>query len=281
MSTIAIDSAISMDSSIPQMIQEIFEIMSNPDSYTTKHTTSTSSIESIIHNFFKNQTSNFDKIESKHMPFVIDMLKKIMPTELKIDYSDLYDYFVKVEQMQSNPVCSCYLRNHDELEQYSDDDVVKSSELFMGFHCKSCGHFESEHKPCAKYVKTDDYCCDTCGLGKSQHTICTSYVGVVDDCTNCGFSWHNHQDLLDSMKVNDCGKFTPHVEYSYRCAGCIFNDTHHKYSTKFHHLNDDAKSKVADLFFELSADFISLTETERMKFYTEYYMVTRIITKCL
>ncbi len=261
--------------------QEIISIMANPSSYVESNskTSQAESFEVTMAGIVKKY--NNEQNQQINLTPIIEILKNIIPAELKIDYSDLMDYFKKVEQFQSNPICSCYVRNHDKLEEYEDDDVVKSSELFMGFHCKTCGHFDSEHKPCSKYVDTDDYWCETCGITKSSHTICMNYDGVVDDCNSCGFSWHKHQDKYDEMKIEDCGNFVPHPEYSSRCCNCIFNDTHHKYAKKFHLLNDKAKSKVADLWFDLTADFLSMTEAERIGLYSQYYIIVKMLTSHL
>jgi len=255
--------------------------MADPTSYVELKSkpSKTESFESTLTEIIEKY--NTQQIEQKHITPIVNALKNILPSELKIDYSDLMDYFVMVQKFQSNPVCSCYVRNHDKLEEYEDDDVVKSSELFMGFHCKTCGHFDSEHKACKKYVHTDDYCCETCGITKSLHTCCMNYDGIVDNCNLCGFSWHEHQNKYDGMKIEDCGNFVPHPEYTSRCSNCIFNDTHHKYTKKFHSLNDKTKSQVADLWFHITADFISMTETERMQYYNQFYMLTQIITNSL
>ena len=267
-------------------VQEIISVMTDPTSYIEPESKSstTESFESTIIEIIKkynHQQNEQNKQNQTNLTLIIEILKKIIPAELKIDYSDLMDYFKKVEQLQSNPVCSCYVRNHDKLEDYEDDDVVKSSELFMGFHCKTCGHFESEHKVCLKYIHTDDYWCETCGVTKSSHIVCMNYDGIVDHCNSCGFSWHTHEDKYDEMKIEDCGNFTPHSEYTSRCYNCIFNETHHKYTKKYHSLNSVSKSKISDLWFHISADFISMTETERLALYSQYYMIVKMLTNSL
>ena len=264
--------------------QELISIMTNPLSYIETGTKSSSeSIESSMFEIIKKYQPNNQQNQpnQSNLEPIIELLKKIIPSELKIDYSDLMEYFVNVQKLQSNPVCSCYVRNHEKLEQYGDNDIVKSSELFMGFHCKTCGHFDSEHKACAKYIHTDDYWCEICGLEKSLHIICMNYDEIDDNCNLCGFSWHDHQNKCDSMKIEDCGNFIPHLECKSRCNKCIFNETHHKYSKKFHELNSKSKSKVADLWFHITADFISMTETERLALYSQYYMIAKMLTNSL
>lgn len=265
-------------------IQEILTIMNDPASYVESKSqlsssSSSESFESIMFEIIRQYKQN-QHIEQNQTNFtpLIEILKKIMPSEMKIDYSDFAEYFVKVQSLQSNPVCSCYVRNHDHLEKYSDGDIIKSSELFMGFHCKTCGHFDTGHKPCDKYVHTDDYFCQTCGLESSKHTICMNYNGINEDCNTCGFSLHEHQDKYDKMKINDCGKFIPHSECSSRCTNCIFSATHHKYSKKYHSLNSISKSQVSDLWFDITSDFISFSETERLGLYAQYYMIVQMLT---
>jgi len=260
---------------------ELMTIMANPLSYIeTKPTSSkTESFESTITEIVKKY--NNQQFDQTHITPIIEILKKIIPSELKIDYTDLMDYFVVVQKFQSNPICSCYVRNHDKLEEYGDDVVVKSSELFLGFHCKTCGHFNSEHTVCKKYVHAEDYWCETCGLGKSEHSICMNYNNVDDDCNTCGFSWHEHQDKYDKMKIEDCGNFVPRLNCDSRCSNCIFNQTHHRYTKKFHLLNNDAKNNVGDLFFVLTADFLSMSEVERIEMYSQYYMITQMLTNHL
>jgi hypothetical protein len=262
-------------------ITEIISVMADPSSYieTTSKSSKTESFESTMAGIVKKY--NNQQIKQKHITPIIEILKKIIPTEIKVDYSDLLDYFVKVKKFQKNSTCNCYVRNLDKLDKYTDDDVVKSSELFLGFHCKTCGHFDSEHKACKKYVHTDDYWCETCGITKSSHTVCMNYDGIVDNCNSCGFDWHEHQNKYDGMKIEDCRNFVPHSEYTSRCSNCIFNDTHHKYTKKYHSLNDKTKSQVADLWFHITVDFISMTETERMQYYNQFYMLTQIITNSL
>lgn len=256
-------------------VQEIIAIMNDPASYveSKSKTSFDSSLYEIIKKYQQNQETNITAI--------IEILKKVIPSELKIDYSDLREYFVNVQRLQSNLICSCYVRNHENLEQYGDDDIVKSSELFMGFNCKTCGHFDSEHKACAKYIHTDDYWCGTCGLGKSSHTICMNYDGINDDCDGCGLSWFEHQDKYDKMKIEDCRNFIPHVKCASRCSKCIFNETHHRYTNKFHALNDEMKNKINKLWFYITTEFIKMTEPERIGLHTYYYIITKMLTSHL
>lgn len=265
---------------ITSNIQEILTIMTDPASYAeSKSQLSSESFEPIMFEIIKQYKQN-QQTQTNIAP-LIEMFKKIIPSEMKIDYSDFAEYFVKVQTLQSNPVCSCYVRNHDHLKKYSDDDIIKSSELFMSFHCKTCGHFDTEHKTCHKYAHTDDYFCQTCGLERSSHSVCINYNGIVDDCNTCGFSLHKHQEKYDQMKINDCGNFIPHSVYSSRCSNCIFNKSHHTYSKKYHSLNSISKSQVSDLWFDITSDFILLSETERLRLYAQYYMIAQLLTNHL
>lgn len=266
--------------------QEIVMIMADPSSYirTKSSDSDTNSFLSVINTFskkYKQQNSTNQPIEQIHIITIADVLKNIIPPELKVDYTDLLDYFKMIQNFQSNPVCDCYVRDHDKLEEYTDDDVVKSSDLFMAFHCKTCKHFESDHKSCSKYISTDNYYCNICGLGKSSHTICMNYNGINDDCDTCGFSWYDHQNKYDNMMIEDCGNFIPHSECSDRCANCIFNNTHHKYTPKYHLLNTVMKSKISSLWFTISVDFISMSERDRLGLYNQYYSIAKMLTNHL
>jgi hypothetical protein len=264
--------------------QEILTIMTDPTSYIEYKSSSESSesFESIMYEIIK-QYKKIQQLQETQINFtpIIEIFKKIIPSEIKIDYSDLAEYFEKVMSLSSNPVCSCYVQNHDNLEKYSDDAIIKSSELFMGFHCKTCGHFDREHKPCVKYVHTDDYYCQICGLVNSSHTICMNYDGIKDDCNTCGFSWYKHQDKYDEMKIDDCGNFSPHPACTSRCSNCIFNNTHHKFSKKFHSLNSISKDKIRDLWFDITADFIELSESDRLKVFAQYIIIDQMLTNRL
>lgn len=270
-----------LSSTFAEQCQELLYIMTNPSSYKenstsiTKPTTNQEPMNDLL-NILNSMrtTSNKDEI----LQYVIDSLKKILPDELKIDYSDFNDYFKKVESYQSNPVCDCFVKQIEQLENYSDDDVVKSSDLFMSFHCKTCGHYDSSHKVCNRFAKNENYDCDTCGLGKSVHKICGKYVGITDDCNSCGYSWYEHCDDLDEKMIHDCGNFTEHPENSSRCANCIFNETHHQYTHKFHSLNPKSKAHVSDLFFKITADFICMSEIERVCHYNIYSTLTTLLT---
>jgi hypothetical protein len=268
-------------------IQEILTIMTDPSSYvkTTPNTITSQSFGTIMTEIIKNcnhQKLTNQKIEEKDITSIIEMIQQIIPSdELKIDYSDLFDYFQKVETFQENPICNCYVRDHDKLEEYTDDDVIKSYDLFMAFHCKTCGHFDSAHKSCTKYIHTNDYYCDNCGLGKKVHTICMNYNGINTDCETCGFSWQNHQDKYDQMMIQNCEKFVPHSEWSDRCTNCIFNNKHHMYTNRFHSLNEDAKRKICDLWFSITVNFMSMTEGDRLGFYNQYDMILKMLTNPL
>ena len=107
------------------------------------------------------------------------------------------------------------------------------------------------------------------------------YNNVDDDCNTCGFSWHAHQDKYDQMKIEYCGNFVTHPNCDSRCSNCIFNQTHHRYTKNYHSLNNKAKSEVADLWFHITVDFLSMSEIQRIQYYNQFYMLTQIITNHL
>jgi len=230
--------------------------------------------------------------------YIIAALKMIMPSDLKIDYSDCDDYFKKYTQLIAKPICQHYSRQIENLINYSDDDTILMSELFLGFHCKTCGHFESDHITCHKYIKSTDFDCATCGMSKSSHIICIDYSihnihGCTydedlidsntdnDDCINCGLSWLDHQHKYDQLKIDDCGTFTENPNFPSHCLNCIFNRTHHSFSKKYHSLNDKSKSKIIDNFHRITSEFHTMSETDRIKSYKEYYSIIQMITSSL
>jgi hypothetical protein len=265
-------------------IQNMLAILDNPSSYIEQEKKSDKQSEKeSFENFISEFVSAGNVIEKKHMPLIIETLKKIMPREIKIDYSDLYDYFKKSIQFKSNPICDCYTQQINQIDKYNDnDETVKSCDLFLAFHCKNCGHFESDHKVCSKYIHTEYYMCNTCGLTKSSHIVCMNYSIISDDCVNCvncGFTLRDHQYKCNQLKIEDCGKFIKDPKYDSKCANCIYNETHHRYSKKYHSLNDMAKSKISDMYFEITAKFISMNKTEQLKYYDDYHMITSMLIR--
>jgi hypothetical protein len=114
-----------------------------------------------------------------------------------------------------------------------------------------------------------------------SHTICMNYDGIDNDCNTCRFSWYKHQDKYDEMKIDDCGNFSPHPACTSRCSNCIFNNTHHKFSKKFHSLNSTSKDKIRDLWSDITADFIDLSETDRLKYLHQYKIIDQMLTNRL
>lgn len=253
----------------------IINIMSNPESYNSEEKNK-ETVDNSLPNFFLNM--NKKKLKSKDMEPIVELLKKIIPSNLNVDYSDLLSYFKYYQKVQSKPVCKCYTQNNSNLDKYQDVDIIKSYDLFINFNCKNCGHFESEHTTCKKYVNTDDsYNCKCCGIRKDLHTICMNYDSIDNYCNYCGFSWLEHRLKYDKMNIDDCGNFISHPENSKRCCNCIYNETHHKYSKKYHALNQKAKDKVADDFFVLTSEFIQMSDSKKI----EVCMMYEIITKML
>lgn len=262
---------------------EILTIMANPDSYVNNDINISNILDRVIYQMIQKYKNEFNnKIEEKYISQIIETLKNIMPTDFDIDYSDLFDYFKTYDQLQLNPICNCYVHKDDEFDNYDDNydnTPIKISNLFAGFHCNTCGHYESEHKVCTKYVSmNNNYWCQTCGLGINIHIICSNYNGIDGDCSDCGFNWHNHQDNYDQQKISDCGKFTEHPNCYLRCANCIFNKTHHGYSQKYHQLNNKTKSIITDLNLKLHLDFISMTKIEQQQYNTMLNVIMQLLT---
>jgi hypothetical protein len=266
-------------------ITNIFQIMENPNSYITTDTNQLSNkMSNILSELMSTHKINStqEQITEQHIPQIVNNLKNIMPLDMNIDYSDLLDYFKTVEQFKSNSICKCYVRPYDD-EDLDDcgEEIIKSSVIFKNVQCKTCGYFESDHKVCTKYIHTDDYWCENCGLGQDLHAICMNYNGIDEDCTSCGISWRNHQDKMDTMNIDDCNNFMEHPECKNRCVNCVFNKNHHRYSKKYHLLNKNAQHQITDLWFSLTSDFISMTEEVKLKYYTGYMSINRILTKPL
>ena len=254
----------------------IINIMSNPESYNSEQKNK-EKVDNLVSDLFLN--INKKKLKSKDMEPIVELLKKIIPSNLNVDYSDLLSYFKNYQKVQSKPVCKCYTENISVLDKYQDEEIIKSYDLFINFNCKKCGHFESEHKPCKKYVNTDDsYNCECCGIRKDLHTICMNYDSIDNNCNYCGFSWLEHRLKYDEMKIDDCGNFISHPENSKRCCNCIYNEIHHKYSKKYHTLNQKAKDEVADDFFVLTSEFIQMPDSEKIEVYMKYKIITKMLT---
>lgn len=227
--------------------------------------------------------SKFKQIDDKCIEFVKENLKlMLLPSDMKLDYSNLGDYLLSLQQRGETTNCKYYLDNYDIGDSLRDDDIIPVEILFKGMECKSCRFFKDAHTICNKYSAEsyklfESNACLTCGFDGYSHNVCDSYDNHNEnECNNCGRDLFAHQQKEKNSGKTHCRHFEKSDGFM-DCNNCIHNKIDHMLNPQLFKMNKKAYNEFTNLAFEIQGDFLSCFAVNcEQKYLDMFYSVMKM-----